>query len=130
MTVVVGFPQATYVPEADPQRTLAEAGAAEPADALAIDRVPSDAATVGSETASAALIQGLGPNDAAVGEGLAPADGPAAAMAPELTVGSARGIQPYHPARNSAASDQPSWKQAEPALSRRTQRVVANCLPK
>ena len=68
--------QAEIVPEADPQRTLAEAAAAEPADAVTINRIPSDAATVGSEIAPAAAPQGLEPRGAEAEAELAPADEP------------------------------------------------------
>ena len=58
--------------EPDPQRTLAEAAAAEPAVSAPMERYPSDAATVGSEAPPLAALQGLGP-----GGGAAPAsEGP------------------------------------------------------
>jgi len=57
------------VAEPDPQRTLAEAAAAEPAASSAapiLDRIPSDAATVGSEEPPLAALQGLSPSGVAV----------------------------------------------------------------
>ena len=47
--------------EPDPQRTLAEAAAAEPVVSAPMDRIPSDAATVGSEEPPLATLQGLSP---------------------------------------------------------------------
>ena len=50
--------------EPDPQRTLVEAAAAEPAvssSAPMLDRIPSDAATIGSDAPPLATLQGLSP---------------------------------------------------------------------
>ena len=77
--------------EPDPQRTLAEAAMAEPAVSAPMDRIPSDAATVGSEVPPLAALQGSVGPDMATSEGppqgFGAAGEPASAAAEEHTVG-------------------------------------------
>ena len=76
--------------EPDPQRTLAEAAAAEPGVSTPLDRIPSDAATVGSEIAPVAALQSMEPGRMAASEGLPQgfgAVGEPVSATPEPTVG-------------------------------------------
>ena len=75
--------------EPDPQRTLAEAAAAEPAVSSAapmLDRIPSDAATIGSDAPPLATLQGLSPSVVAVPASEGPPQGFGAVGEPSSAV--------------------------------------------